>query len=186
MKLTADKFLELLNDKGITYTVQGGQLLFTGSDTELIASLYELLEKNTSFEAATIQRINVKQGISLKDYRLALESAGVKCELADLRSLKFTGGKAKTRERLIGILEDNSRLKASVILSLAMKNPDLMDLIQERACIRWENGYSDSLLMAVLCNIAPTGETVKRNEAGEILLRQKTDWNTELSNLEAD
>ena len=154
MKLTADKFLELLNDKGVAYTVQGGQLLFTGDDIELIASLYELLEKNASFEAAIIQRIHVKHGISLKDYRLALESAGVKCELADLRSLKFTGGKAKTKERLIGILEDN--------------------------------GYSDSLLMAVLSGITATGETVKRDEAGQILLKLKTDWNAELSNLEAD
>ena len=154
MKLTADKFLELLNDKGVAYTVQGGQLLFTGDDIELIASLYELLEKNASFEAAIIQRIHVKHGISLKDYRLALESAGMKCELADLRSLKFTGGKAKTKERLIGILEDN--------------------------------GYSDSLLMAVLSGITATGETVKRDEAGQILLKLKTDWNAELSNLEAD
>ena len=180
MKLTADKFLELLNDKGVTYTVQGSQLLFTG-DIELIVSLYDLLEKNAEFEAAIIQHILMKQDISLKDYRLALESAGVKCELSDLHTLKFTGGKEKIRERLIGILKDNSHLKASVILSLAVKNPDLMDLIQERACIRWENGYSDSLRMAILSGITATGEIAQRDEAGQILLKPKTDWNAELS-----
>ena len=180
MKLTADKFLELLNDKGVTYTVQGSQLLFTG-DIELIVSLYDLLEKNAEFEAAIIQHILMKQDISLKDYWLALESAGVKCELSDLHTLKFTGGKEKTRERLIGILKDNSHLKASVILSLAVKNPDLMDLIQERACIRWENGYSDSLRMAILSGITATGEIAQRDEAGQILLKPKTDWNAELS-----
>ena len=185
MKLTTDKFLELLNDKGVAYTVQDRQLLLSGSDIDVIASLYELLEKNTEFEAAVIQKINVKQGISLKEYHLALESAGVKCELADLHTLNFTGGKAKTRERLIGILEDNSRLKSAVILSLAVKNPDLMDMIQERACIRWENGYSDSLLMAVLSGITATGETTKRDKNGQILLKPKTDWNVELSNLAA-
>lgn len=72
-------------------------------------------------------------------------------------------------------LDDCPELEAEMILRQAVHNPDLMDLITERACIRWENGYSDSLYMAVLCNIKDTGEMSSKE------LKPKTDWTAELS-----
>lgn len=77
-------------------------------------------------------------------------------------------------------LDEQPELEAELILREAARNPDLLDMIQERACIRWENGYSDSLYMAVLCNINPTGEIAELDEKGHPRLRQKTDWDKEL------
>ena len=77
-------------------------------------------------------------------------------------------------------LDEQPELEAELILREATRNPDLLDVIQERACIRWENGYSDSLYMAVLCNINPTGEIAELNEDGHPRLRAKTDWDKEL------
>lgn len=51
--------------------------------------------------------------------------------------------------------------KAEQIMREALNDADLMDGIEERACIRHEAGYSDSLYMAVLGNLIDTGETVE-------------------------
>ncbi len=53
-----------------------------------------------------------------------------------------------------------AKAEAERILREAVNNPDLMDGIEERACIRWTDGYSDSLYMAVLGNLIDTGETL--------------------------
>ena len=98
----------------------------------------------------------------------------VKPTVVDIR-IRFDGGAA-----LCKALDDMPELEAELILREATRNPDLLDVIQERACIRWENGYSDSLYMAVLCNIKPTGEIAELNEDGHPILRAKTDWDKEL------
>lgn len=74
--------------------------------------------------------------------------------------------------------------KAAGILLQALTDEALMDSIKERACVRWENGYSDSLFMAVLCNIAPTGERVEKDNDDNIILKPKTDWEAELKGYE--
>ena len=71
--------------------------------------------------------------------------------------------------------------KVVEILRRAEKDSDLMDSIQERACIRWSEGYSDSLYMAVLSGITSTGETAERDNDGNIILKPKTDWEAEIS-----
>ena len=73
--------------------------------------------------------------------------------------------------------------RARKILSDAVKDPGLMDSIQERACIRWSEGYSDSLLMAVLSGIAPAGEMTWCDAEAGIIVKPKTDWNAELLSL---
>lgn len=72
-------------------------------------------------------------------------------------------------------LDDLPDVEAEMILKLAVHNRDLMDSIQERACIRWAEGYSDKLYMAVLCNIKETGEQSSKE------LKPRTDWVAELS-----
>lgn len=183
MRLTAEKFFELLNDKGITYSAPGECLFLNGTDTELINKLYELIDKSPDFEADIVHSIHKKSGMSLKSFHFGLKKHGIRVELDGLSNLNFTGGKDSTREYFSGILEGNNYLKAAVILSQVVNDSDLFDLIQERACIRWAEGYSDSLLMAVLSGIALTGETIKRDADGQIILKPKTDWNAEISNL---
>ena len=71
--------------------------------------------------------------------------------------------------------------KVSEILRRAVNDPDLMDMIQERACIRWAEGYSDSLYMAALSGLTSTGEITLRDNDGQIILKPKTDWEAEIS-----
>ena len=73
--------------------------------------------------------------------------------------------------------------KATEILRQALTDEALMERIKERACVRWSEGYSDSLFMAVLCNFAPTGETAERDNDDNIILKPITDWESELSKL---
>ena len=177
MKLTAEKFFKLLKDKGITCSAPGNILLLNGTDTELIHKLYELIDKSPDFEAGIVHLIHQESGMNLNTFQFGLKKYGIKVELKGLSNLIFTGGKNNAREHFSNILEANSYLKAAVILSLAVKDSDLLDMIQERACIRWAEGYSDSLHMAVLSGIALTGETSKRDSDGQIILKPKTDWN---------
>lgn len=89
--------------------------------------------------------------------------------------IHFDNGGSALREAL----DDMPELEAELILREAVHNQDLMDMVEERACIRWENGYSDRLYMAVLCNIAPTGEIAELDEDGHPIQRAKTDWEAE-------
>ena len=101
----------------------------------------------------------------------------------------------------------NPEIEAWIILHEATKNDTLLDTLQERACIRWSEGLSDSLYMAVLGNFSATGETVEYSDKPDmelvkfkrslgiseaaimdkerspsvwIKLKPKTDWNAEL------
>ena len=84
--------------------------------------------------------------------------------------ITFSGGSSLRKA-----LDELPELEAEMILREAVHNPDLMDVIKERAYIRWSEGYSDSLYMAVLSNIVPTGEKSCKE------LKTKTDWDAELS-----
>ncbi len=90
-------------------------------------------------------------------YLQEIEKRGISKSVKDGR-LRLSGGNEKEREQCMNILAVNPELEAKVILHEAVRNPDLLDEIQERACIRWSEGYSDSLYMAVLSGIVPTGE----------------------------
>ena len=70
--------------------------------------------------------------------------------------------------------------KVAEILRQAVNDSALMDSIQERACIRWSDGYSDSLYMAVLSSLTSTGETVDKDNNGNIILKSKIDWQSEI------
>ena len=183
MRLTAENFLNMLNNEGISFTVKGNHIFFTEGKKEIITKLHALIENNTDFEAAVIRHFNSHHGLSLQEFLTDLESAGVRVELHELYTLTFTGGKNESRKRLAGILEKNSYLKAALILSLAAKNQNFLDVIQECACKRWCDGYSDSQIMAVLCNLTHTGETVQRDANGNIILKNKTDWEKEIASL---
>ena len=76
--------------------------------------------------------------------------------------------------------EGQAERRAIAVLREAMKNPDLLDAIKERASIRWSNGLSDSLFSAVLCNLKPLNELAERDSEGNIILKPCSDWQEEL------
>lgn len=116
------------------------------------------------------------------DFFDMLSACGVEIEPYGTNEVIFTGGKERTRSRLASLVDNNAKLKAGVILALAKHDANLLEAIVERACIRWCDGYSDSLFSAVLCGIEPTGEIIERNEKGEIILKEKSNWSNELAN----
>lgn len=77
-------------------------------------------------------------------------------------------------------LKRNPELEVELILREAVRNPDLLESIKERASIRWADGLSDSLYDAVLCNIKPIEEEPERDAEGKIILQSCTDWDMEL------
>lgn len=96
---------------------------------------------------------------------------------AEGRRVILSGGTEKAIRRCTAILSRQPHLEAKLILMRAVNDPELMDSIQERACIRWSDGYSDSLMSAVLCNITPL------NEVRSTELLPRSDWIAELSSL---
>ena len=76
--------------------------------------------------------------------------------------------------------EGQAERRAVAVLREAMKKPDLLDAIKERASIRWSNGLSDSLFSAVLCNLKPLNELAERDSEGNIILKPCSDWQEEL------
>ena len=183
MKITAESFVEMLKDNGITCSINEEHVMLNGHDEKLLTKLYELLNTKPEFESRLIKYLNSQSNMSLDEYLTALNGAGVKIELDTWFELRFTGGKEKARLRLINILENYNRLKACIMLSLAVKDDNLLDMVKERACIRWENGYSNSLVMALMSSFAVTGEVSRRDNNGQIILQPKADWENEIANL---
>lgn len=99
----------------------------------------------------------------------------VKLAVVDMRI--HIDGSAALRKAL----DEQPELEAELILRETARNPDLYDMVKERAAIRWSNGYSDTLYMAVLCNIKPTGETTERDKDEQIILKPVTDENPEIA-----
>ena len=73
--------------------------------------------------------------------------------------------------------------KAIAILREAMNDPDLRYSIEERACIRWCEGLSDSLFDAVLCNFITLDEMSEHDNEGKIIKKPRTDWQEELNKI---
>ena len=144
--------------------------------------------------------------VSLLDFKKELRKACIGCFFSCGR-LKLRGGSPQSRKRLYAILHERPDLEARIIIRIALNDPDVMDMIEERACIRWVEGYSDSLYLAVLGNITDTGENLEYSDIPDekqafflrrmcipeaqimdkerspsvwIKHKPRTDWNTEL------
>ena len=66
--------------------------------------------------------------------------------------------------------------RAIAILREALNSSVLLDVIKERACIRWSDGLSDSLFDAVLCSFRALNESLERDGEGKIILGPCSDW----------
>ena len=204
MKIKPRDFLELLHSEGIMYWIRNEHIVLSGTNDELISKLSVLLAKSKDFEAALIKFMNT---INPLEFIHELQSYGLHYEIKNYR-IQLIGGNDKVLARCRKTIAANPELEAKLILHEAMINPDLLDEIQERACIRWSEGYSDSLYMAVLSGLIDTEEKREfadtpdmkqvefRRRMGtpeaDIMDKQKcpsvwikrnprTDWKTELS-----
>ena len=180
MKKTAQEFITELATMGVSISVHDDTIALEGQDKEFINALYEKFDSSPELRTAIIKHLRTYSKLSCKNFLQELENMGVKLNVKFSGfefNLNFTDGKEKARSRLMNLLNNDKMLKAKIILSQAMNKPDLMDMIKERACIRYADGYSDSLIMAVMSYFAPTGEKEHKE------LRPQTDWTKELNTL---
>ena len=148
----------------------------------MLNKLRAVLKDNPELAQGVKEHIQAESRLTAGEYMKECENAGVMLQIDTWGSdIDMAGGNERTRARLCNILAREPRLKAEVILHEAMKDPDLMYSIQERASIRWSNGYSDSLLSAVLCGITSTCEEIERGADGEIIMKPRQDWSAELA-----
>ena len=109
-----------------------------------------------------------------------MNKAGLACTVRDCRVQIpcIDSDKRQERDSLLEILRNEPETEAMLILRLATTDRYLAERIQERACIRWADGYlSDSLFLAVLGDITPTGEISSKE------LKPRTEWRSELKEL---
>ena len=114
-----------------------------------------------------------KMRLKFRDFLSECDNLSIKIHVNSFFEVTLTGDRDKTIYRLESLLDNEPELKAAVILHEATKNADLLDVIMERAAIRFSDGFSDSLFDAVLCSFKRLNETRK----AEI---SRTDWQAEL------
>ena len=102
-----------------------------------------------------------------------LQKSGATYSVNEDRRARISCEDFLLQEQLMIELLSNPELEALLILKAAKNDINLMDAIEERACIRCGEGFSDSLFRAVLCNITKTAETSKKGQPC-------TDWRKEL------
>ncbi|MBQ6664903.1 MAG: hypothetical protein IJM68_04865 [Synergistaceae bacterium] len=67
--------------------------------------------------------------------------------------ISLSGGDARALEYYGEMIRAHPRIEAHLILELAREDKDVMDVIEERAAIRWAEGLPGDVFSAVLCNI---------------------------------
>ena len=173
--MTPKRFLELMEAEGCTVRVHKERVKVEGGAERLIRRAGEFLANHPDFEAAVIALLD---SMTVAEYLQELHDTGLNYHVEGGRVI-LSGGTVKARDRCTSILSRQPDLEAKLILMRAVNDPELMDSIQERACIRWSDGYSDSLMSAVLFNITPL------NEVRSTELLPRSDLIAELSSLQA-
>ena len=97
--------------------------------------------------------------------------------------VELHGGYAEGLKKCRAILAANPEIEAWIILHEATKNDTLLDVIQERASIRWSEGLSDSLYLAVLGNFSATTDTVEYTDKPDA---EQVAWARSVGIAEAD
>ena len=82
--------------------------------------------------------------------------------------VELHGNNENALNRCRAILAEAPEIEAWLIVHEATKDDVLLDAIQERACIRWSEGLSDSLYLAVLGNFSSTEETVEYTDSPDM------------------
>ena len=145
-----------------------------------------------------------------QEFLRELDRYGVSYSISDTiyPRVVLSGSDEEGLKKCRALLAETPEIEAWLIVHEATKDETLLDGIQERACIRWSEGLSDSLYLAVLGNFAATGETVEYSDQPDmkmvefkrklgiseaaimdkerspsvwIKLKPKTDWDAELA-----
>ena len=143
------------------------------------------------------------------EFMRELDRYGVSYSISDTiyPRVVLSGSDEEGLKKCRALLAANPEIEAWLILHEATKDETLLDGIQERACIRWSEGLSDSLYLAVLGNFSATPDTVEYSDKPDekqvlfvrslgspeadimnrekypsawIKLKPKTDWDAEL------
>ena len=104
-----------------------------------------------------------EEALSVKEYLHELAIYGLTYSV-EWGRVKLMGDDEKILRRCRSILAKRPELEARLILHEAVRDADLLDELQERASIRWVEGYSDSLYAAVMCNIKGCEESREFND----------------------
>ncbi|MBQ4430954.1 MAG: hypothetical protein II877_05585 [Synergistaceae bacterium] len=76
--------------------------------------------------------------------------------------------------------QKEAQAEAERIMRQVVKDADLLEGIEERASIQWEQGLSDSLYQTVLRGLMECNEQIERDADGRAILKPITDWDAEL------
>ena len=76
--------------------------------------------------------------------------------------------------------QKEAQAEAERIMRQVVKDADLLEGIEERASIQWEQGLSDSLYQTVLRRLMECNEKIERDAEGRPILKPITDWEAEL------
>ena len=184
MRITASDFIGLVRRQGIKCDVHKGQLLLTGGESDMLNRLRAVLKDNPSLAQGVKEHIEDESLMTAREFMRECENVGISLQIdAWTYDISMAGVSEKAQRRLGKVLETRPELKAQVILLKALKDTALMDSIQERACIRWSEGYSDSLLKAVQSNYHATGAEIEKDKDGRIILMPRSDMSAELASL---
>lgn len=67
--------------------------------------------------------------------------------------ISLEGGNEAARQHYQALISSSWNTEFDLIFDLASKNPDVMDAIEERACIRWAEGLKYDLKEAIIGNL---------------------------------
>ena len=201
--MNGENFVRLITDRDIKISVDAHSHIIWREDDEAVTEYQKYLDERPSLfqevlrltacaasepiasteQAITCVAQNIKDkpkrpenfsALSLYDYYHELENACISYKIIN-GHVELTGGSKKSLPRCNKLLSDNSDLETSIILREATHDKYLLKCITERASIRWCERLSDSLYSAVMCNIKPSSEHAERDEAWNIIMKERTD-----------
>ena len=95
--------------------------------------------------------------ITTKEFIELMRDEKISWQISDKRmyngDIELQGTDEGTVRRYQKFLDAKPKLKAALILSIAVHDFDRLDALEMSAARRWSNGYSDSLLSVILANL---------------------------------
>ena len=90
--------------------------------------------------------------VKTKEFIRELERWSIKAEV-EFGRIVLKEGSQEAREYYTSMIKKSPEFEGALIWELAQKDPDVMDVIEERRAIRWVEIGDDSINGAIMCNI---------------------------------
>ena len=121
--------------------------------------------------------------ITVKEFIELMRAEKILWQISDERMLngdiEFQGTDEGTVKRYQEFLDATPKLKAALILSVVVHDPERLEALEMSAARRWCDGYSDSLLSVILANLGVCNDSRLEGE-----LRPITDQEAEKTKYE--